>query len=104
VAQAPIDELLASSGGLVYQVGIRGDGTHTQQVLAAQSWVTHITQQNKNGISLLQVSVTDEATAETELLRVLLADESVKVTEFCRQKYDLEEVFLNIVEGGRNGK
>jgi len=104
VAQAPIEELLAGSGGVVYQVGIRGDGEGARQKLSARPWVTGITLKARNGTSLLRVSVNDEQAAESELLRLILSDESVIVSEFGRQRYDLEEVFLNIVEGGRNGR
>jgi ABC-2 type transport system ATP-binding protein len=104
VAQAPIEELLAGSGSVVYQVGIRGDGETARQALASQPWVIAATLKTKNGTSLLGVTVSNEEAAETELLRLVLADRTVKVTEFGRQKYDLEEVFLNIVEGGGNGK
>ena len=105
VAQAPIEELLAGSGsGIVYQVGLRGDGERACQRLAALPWVTTATLKAKNGTSLLGVSVTDDVLAESEMLRILLADESVQITEFGRQKYDLEDVFLKIVEGGEDGK
>ncbi len=100
VAQAPIEELLAGSGGIVYQVGLCGDGQRACQRLAAQPWVMATTLKAKNGSSLLGVSVNDEEAAESQMLRVLLADESLKITEFGRQKYDLEDVFLKIVEGG----
>jgi ABC-2 type transport system ATP-binding protein len=104
VAQAPIEDLLTGSGKIVYQVGVRGDGDRARQVLAAQPWVTATTLKAKNGTTLLGVSVTDENAAESEMLRLILADDSVKVTEYGRQKYDLEDVFLNIVEGGKHGQ
>jgi hypothetical protein len=49
-----------------------------------------------------QVSVTDEATAKSELLKSLVCDEQLSVIEFGRLKYELEDVFLSIVEGGRD--
>lgn len=100
VAQAPIEELLAGSDGVVYQVGVRGDGERARQRLAVQPWVSAATLKSKNGTSLLEVGVTSEEIAESQILRIVLADESLRITEFSRQKYDLEEVFLNIVEGG----
>ena len=48
--------------------------------------------------------MTDEAAAENNLLRMVLSEPAATVVEFGRQKYNLEEVFLNIVEGGNNGK
>jgi ABC-2 type transport system ATP-binding protein len=104
VAQASIEELLAGSGGMVYQVGLHGDGERACQKLAAQPWVSAATLKAKNGISHLGVSVTSEEAAESQILRILLADESIKITEFGRQKFDLEEIFLNIIEGGEHGK
>jgi len=38
--------------------------------------------------------------SEYEALRLVLAEQSLAVLEFGRKKYDLEEVFMQIVEGG----
>ncbi|HZU86449.1 MAG TPA: hypothetical protein VFF78_03130, partial [Anaerolineaceae bacterium] len=54
--------------------------------------------------ALWRVSVADESAAEDQLLRLVLADPGVRVSEFGRQKFDLEEVFLKIVEGSNHGK
>jgi hypothetical protein len=43
------------------------------------------------------VTVTDEAAAEHQLLRLVLDDRALTVTEFGRKKYDLEEVFMSLV-------
>jgi ABC-2 type transport system ATP-binding protein len=104
VAQAPIEELLTGSGGTVYRLQVRGADEATRARVKSQPWVASLTEQPVNGHVTWSVSVTDESAAESQLLRVVLADPSVMVTEFGRQKYDLEEVFLNIVEGGKNGK
>jgi hypothetical protein len=45
------------------------------------------------------VTVTDEAAAEAQLLRTVLSDAHINVLEFGRKKYELEEVFLGLVEG-----
>jgi hypothetical protein len=70
----------------------------------ALPWVSSLVETGSNGARAWQVSVDDEAAAESLLLRTVLSDPAVTVAEFGRQKYDLEEVFLNIVEGGNNGK
>lgn len=103
IAQAPIDELLAGSGGVVYNLGIRGDGERARQKLAAQPWVSSISSGAKNGTTHFNVGVHDEAAAEDQLLRLVLTDKAVRVTEFGRKKFDLEEVFLAMVEGAKNG-
>jgi ABC-2 type transport system ATP-binding protein len=100
VAQAPIAELLASgSKGIVYTVTLKGSSPETEQVIRNQPWVTGLSVTAGSGFVQWQVSVADEVAAEAELLRLILAEPGVIVTEFGRKHYDLEEVFLSIVEG-----
>ncbi len=56
-------------------------------------------QQNEE--SIWQVSVTDPHTAEAQLLK-LLVNGPVTVTEFRRKQYELEDVFMQVIEGGQN--
>ena len=49
------------------------------------------------------MAVTNEEAARAQLLRLVLADEGLSVAEFGRRKYELEEVFLNLVHGDDNG-
>jgi ABC-2 type transport system ATP-binding protein len=104
VAQAPIEELLNGSGRTVYRLQVRGADEATRIRVQSQPWVMSLTERPVNGHVAWSVSVTDEAIAETQLLRIILDDPTVMVAEFGRQKYDLEEVFMNIVEGGKNGE
>ncbi len=104
VAQAPIEELLAGSGSTVYRVQVRGASDAVRARVQAQPWVTSLAEKQVNGRFAWSVSVTDEAAAESQLLRLILEDPAVTVAEFGRQKYNLEEAFLNIVKGGSNGR
>jgi ABC-2 type transport system ATP-binding protein len=63
-----------------------------------QPWVSAVNVTSTNGIGALTVSVTDEKRAEKELLRLALGDDSITVAEYGRKKYELEEVFMSIVE------
>ena len=45
----------------------------------------------------------EEKAAKAQLLRLVLADKDLAVTEFGRKTYELEEIFLNIVQGDDNG-
>jgi len=99
VAHAPIQELLAGKDGIVYSVIVKGDGGSAKTRLAQQPWVTSVTTESSNSTTTLQVNVTDTGAAEAQLLRLILADTGATVTEFGRKKYNLEEVFLGIVEG-----
>ncbi|HET7377371.1 MAG TPA: ABC transporter ATP-binding protein, partial [Anaerolineae bacterium] len=105
IAQAPIDQLLAGgSGATIYQMELKGDPAAIQQQVAAQPWVSSIKATASNSHTHWQVTVTDENSAEDQLLRLVLSDGHITVTEFGRKKYDLEEVFLGLVEGSNHGK
>jgi ABC-2 type transport system ATP-binding protein len=99
VAQAPIQELLSGKGNVAYKLGIKGDTSNVRSILLQQPWVSSVSLASANGTSMLTVNVTDEPRAEKELLRLALGDGSVTVAEYGRKKYDLEEVFMNVVEG-----
>jgi len=102
VAQAPLQELLNGSEGTVYHIVMEGDVSGAQSRLSSMPWVSGIKAIPSDTQTIWQVSVTDEATAKTELFRKLVCDEQVIVLEFGKMKYELEDVFLNIVEGGKD--
>jgi ABC-2 type transport system ATP-binding protein len=103
VAQAPIHELLESgSKRIIFTVTLKGNSPQIEQAVRAKPWVTGLSVTPGSGFEQWQVSVTDEAVAEAELLRLILAEPGVIVTEFGRKHYDLEEVFLSIVEGAEH--
>jgi ABC-2 type transport system ATP-binding protein len=101
VAQGPIEELLAGSEGVIYLVHLKGEVDAALKTVQSQPWVGDIKTGQQNGESAWQVSVTDPAAAETQLLK-LLVDGPVVVTEFRRKQYDLEDIFLQVIEGGKN--
>ena len=97
VTQAPIDELLAGTGDAIYSVTLKGDTQSAYTQVTQQSWVSGIeVSQNGRGITW-QVSVTDEAAAEDQLMSLLVSS-GLKVSNFSRKEQNLEDVFLNIVE------
>jgi ABC-2 type transport system ATP-binding protein len=105
VAQAPIEELLAGSGGVVYSIVTRGELNGAQARVSSQPWVSALTlTPGANGHTTWQVGVSDESVAEEHLLPLIVCGERVTVVEFGRKKYELEEVFMNLVEGGEHGR
>lgn len=102
VAQGSIEELLAGSDGIVYTVTMEGSVESAQRRLASQDWVAGIRSQSRNGATVWSVSVNDAGAAKAQLLRLLLDDEQVVVTGFGRKAYELEEIFVNLVEGGHH--
>ncbi len=103
IAEASIEELLAGTGGISYAVALKGQTEAARAHLSQQPWVSSITVvPNSNGHADWLMNVSDEAQAENQLFK-LLAAEDVVVTEFGRKKYDLEEVFMGIVEDSDHG-
>ena len=99
VAQAPIGELLAGTGGTVYTIVLRGDSAEVQRNVQSQDWVDSIdVSPTEDGTTWL-VSVNDAQVAEAQLMRLVSSDEHVTVSEFGRKEMDLEEVFMDLVEG-----
>jgi ABC-2 type transport system ATP-binding protein len=104
LAQGPIEALLAGSDAPVYSLSLRGDSEVARARIAALPWVAGVDVAQHNGTTAWQVRVTDEAAAEARLLREVLADERVTVIEFSRKRYELEEVFVNTIQGGDHGR
>ncbi|MGE5642002.1 MAG: ATP-binding cassette domain-containing protein, partial [Byssovorax cruenta] len=100
IAQAPIEELLTGDGSATYSIVVRGDGLATRERLIEQPWVKSVAMNPVNGTTELEIGTTDECVAEAHLLRVALDDPATVVIEFGRHKYNLEEVFVQLVEGG----
>ena len=98
LAQAPIEQLLDGGSGMAYTLTVRGDGQPAQKALQEQPWIAAIAVHPNHSETTLQISVSDEAAAEDQLLRLVLADRQTAVTAFGRKKYNLEEIFLQIVD------
>jgi len=98
IAQASIDELLAGTGETVYAVTLRGETEAAYAQVNELAWVSSIEASQRGDQTLWEVSVTDEAAAEDELLSLLVSS-GLKVADFGRKEYDLEDIFLSIVEG-----
>jgi ABC-2 type transport system ATP-binding protein len=103
VAQGPIEALLAGSEGVVYIVHLKGDIEHTRTQILSQPWVSQIMTDQHNGETTWQVAVTDPQAAEVQLFKMLSSD-GVVVTEFRRKQYELEDIFMQVIEGGQNGR
>ena len=104
VAEAPIQELLAGSGKGMYRLQTRGGIEQIRSLIAGQPWVTAVQLEQTDGRADWQVSVSDLNAAEDQLLGLVISVPGAKVTSFCQSKYDLEEVFMNLVGGDNHGK
>ena len=104
VACGPIDQMMNAKDGTVFTMTVKGSNGQIDERLRQLSWVTQASASRHNGSTIWQVGVSDEAAAEAHLLRYILADEAVVVTDFNRKKYDLEEVFMQLVQGDNHGR
>jgi ABC-2 type transport system ATP-binding protein len=100
--QAPIATVLAGSATDGYVLTLRGDTRAAYTRVASQPWVAAIKVKAENGQEVWQVSVSDERAAEAQLLSLVTADGKVTVMEFGRKKHELEEIFVNMIEGHNN--
>ncbi len=98
VAHAPIDQLLAGNEGTVYRLESRGPTTGAAEQVRSQPWVRHLDVRQLDGRAVWTVSVTDDTLADRHLLRLVLAAPGVDVIEFGKQRFELEDAFVRIVE------
>jgi ABC-2 type transport system ATP-binding protein len=101
VAEGPIDELLAGSEGVIYVINLKGEIQSALKLVGSLPWVSGIKTSENNGETSWQVSVSDPQAAEAQLLK-LLVNTPVVVTEFRRKRYELEDVFIQVIEGDHN--
>jgi ABC-2 type transport system ATP-binding protein len=97
VTQASIEELLAGTGDLIYSVTLRGYAQSAYTQINQQPWVSGIEASQEGEQATWQVSVTDEAAAEDQLMSLLVSS-GLKVSNFSRKEKNLEDVFINIIE------
>jgi len=103
IAVSPISKLLAGSSETVFSMVIKGDPSQAQIRVSDQPWVSSIESSCENGQTTWHVKVTDDGVAEEQLLPLLLSDGQTTICEFKRKEYELEEVFMQILEDGSSG-
>jgi ABC-2 type transport system ATP-binding protein len=99
ITQAPIEELLRGTGATVYMISLRGDAESAYAGVEALPWVSGIEVSQRGDLTIWEVSVTDDAAAEDQLMSRLVSSD-LKVTDFGRKAYQLEDIFIGLVEGG----
>lgn len=98
-AIGPIEQILNGKDGASYTLTVEGAPEAIEKRIMSLPFVSNATSQWNNGKTTWQIQVHDEQVAESRLLRSILDDPQVTVIEFSRKKYELEEVFIEIVKG-----
>ena len=102
VAQAPIEDLLAESEGIAHTLILDGNTKQAYTRLSAKPWVVSISERTERERTHWVVNVSDDAIAKKQLLRTVLAEDDVDVVDFGLKQYELEEIFMRLVEGSNN--
>ena len=98
IALAPIEQLMAGSGEIIYDLNTQGEVEPLKALVAEQSWVKYVNVANVNGHHAWEVSIADES-LDDQLLRLVMSVPSVRVKGFTRRQHNLEDVFMNMVNG-----
>jgi ABC-2 type transport system ATP-binding protein len=99
ITQASITELLSHRDGIVYRLVTRGQPGRIRQRLESLQWINQVEMKNNRSAVGWRIFTNEEAKAERELLRAVLADDDVRVLEFGRERVELEQVFMQLVNG-----
>lgn len=101
VTEGPIDELLAGKDGVIYQIHLKGQTDSALKQLQTLPWVSKVTNVGNENETIWEVSVSDPAMAEAQLYKTLVNSDIV-ITEYKQKKYDLEDIFMQVIEGGQH--
>ncbi len=107
IAQAPINELLAGDHNQrVFNLTVKCQLQTMRGIierLKAQAWVSHVEVTVQDEISRYRVSVTDSKAAEMMMIPLVLQEDNLAICDFGPNQANLEDVFLNLVEGDNHG-
>ena len=102
VAQGAIHSLL-SNGETVYQLQFKGPAEPTYTRLIESGWVQRVeilpSSDHSNGYQDWQIFVDDEQAAQAGILPLLNNGQNLQLIAFFRKKVELEQVFLDLVNG-----
>lgn len=104
VASGPIDLILNGRDGVVYSLQVKGMVNGLNERLLSLPFVTNVIASPQNGSQRFEISIDDERAAEESLLRNVISDPRIIVTAFSRKRYELEEVFMEIVKGSQDDR
>ncbi len=98
IAQGPMEQFLGS--GARYRVVIEGTGGSAPQALQGLPWVTGV---EGVGDGTWEVSVSNQETAERELMPVLARDHGAAIRELRPLVRSLEDIYVGAVGAGEVG-
>lgn len=102
VLQAPMSEVLHGDADHVFDLELAGPVEPVVGRLRSLPWVeaVRVSEQSPAATYSLVVETSDADAAHQDLLRLVLADREVQVRAFGPRTSELEDVFIDLVEGG----
>ena len=100
IAQGAINDILRNKEEeTIFNAKVQGNISRVKQKLIVQEWISNvnITQLSDNCDYQLEVTVSDDDYAQKNLIRELM-NLNLSVSEFQRQEYELEDIFMKLVE------
>ena len=101
LAQAPMADLLRGSGAVTFEMLVKGPYQNACERIRGMPWVTAVKVTQGDSQSTVDVSVSDDQKAEEQLPRLVLGEKDTILAGFERKRFELEEVFMQIVEGSK---
>jgi ABC-2 type transport system ATP-binding protein len=98
IAQGPVEALLAGEQGAVYSLVTQGEVSRARERVSRQPWFANLDISQVNGEVHWNIAVSDAEAAQSRLLRVVMEDQEIDVIRFGRQKLQLEEFFMRLVQ------
>ncbi len=101
VRQGPLGDVLAGTDNAsTFTADITGNVERARSALIGQPWVDSVVVTGDATSALVRITVSDRTAAETRLQRVLLEDPNLVIRQFLAPRVSLEDVFVDLVEGG----
>ena len=97
IAYSPIQQMLSSQGEIVFKMITLGAHSGAYSTIKEQPWVSSIKIDCEEGRTCWQINVLDKEAAETNLINLAISCPNLVVIEFEQKKYELEEVFMNLL-------
>ncbi|MFX0123207.1 MAG: ABC transporter ATP-binding protein [Candidatus Hodarchaeota archaeon] len=101
IAQGSIKNILKNKEDeSIFNVKVQGDILKVKRQLISQKWISNVnvTQLTDNSDYQLKITVSDDEYAQKNLIRELM-NLNLIISEFQRQEYELEDVFMKLIEG-----
>lgn len=102
MAQGPIETVMSTGANSIYEVSISNASPDLNKDISSLKWVMNINKVPGEKHDKWLISVSDEKEAEDILLRLLLKDPKVKILEYYKKTYELEDTFLKLVREGNS--